>query len=241
MPGQKGDLDMDSSGMLDSIKEAFGVLFMGRNFARLMGGLWVTISIAAVSVALSLVLGFIVGIIMTSKNKIVRAVCRVYLEFMRIMPQLVLLFLAYFGITRAFGISLSGEAASVLVFTLWGTAEMGDLVRGALESMPVHQYESARALGLTESQIFVYIIIPQTIRRLVPLSMNLITRMIKTTSLVVFVGVIEVVKIGQQIIEANRISIPTASIAIYSVIFMMYFAVCWPLSFAADRLEKKLK
>ncbi len=241
MPGQKGDLDMDSSGMLDSIKEAFGVLFMGRNFARLMGGLWVTISIAAVSVALSLVLGFIVGIIMTSKNKIVRAVCRVYLEFMRIMPQLVLLFLAYFGITRAFGISLSGEAASVLVFTLWGTAEMGDLVRGALESMPSHQYESARALGLTESQIFVYIIIPQTIRRLVPLSMNLITRMIKTTSLVVFVGVIEVVKIGQQIIEANRISVPTASIAIYSVIFMMYFAVCWPLSFAADRLEKKLK
>ncbi|CAM4163937.1 amino acid ABC transporter permease [Treponema peruense] len=232
---------MDSSGMLDSIKEAFGVLFMGRNFARLMGGLWVTISIAAVSVALSLVLGFIVGIIMTSKNKIVRAVCRVYLEFMRIMPQLVLLFLAYFGITRAFGISLSGEAASVLVFTLWGTAEMGDLVRGALESMPSHQYESARALGLTESQIFVYIIIPQTIRRLVPLSMNLITRMIKTTSLVVFVGVIEVVKIGQQIIEANRISVPTASIAIYSVIFMMYFAVCWPLSFAADRLEKKLK
>lgn len=220
---------MDSSGMLDSIKEAFGVLFMGRNFARLMGGLWVTISIAAVSVALSLVLGFIVGIIMTSKNKIVRAVCRVYLEFMRIMPQLVLLFLAYFGITRAFGISLSGEAASVLVFTLWGTAEMGDLVRGALESMPSHQYESARALGLTESQIFVYIIIPQTIRRLVPLSMNLITRMIKTTSLVVFVGVIEVVKIGQQIIEANRISVPTASIAIYSVIFMMYFAVCWPL------------
>jgi len=241
VPGQKGDLDMDSLGMLDSIKEAFGVLFMGRNFARLMGGLWVTISIAAVSVALSLVLGFIVGIIMTSKNKIVRAVCRVYLEFMRIMPQLVLLFLAYFGITRAFGISLSGEAASVLVFTLWGTAEMGDLVRGALESMPVHQYESARALGLTESQIFVYIIIPQTIRRLVPLSMNLITRMIKTTSLVVFVGVIEVVKIGQQIIEANRISVPTASIAIYSVIFMMYFAVCWPLSFAADRLEKKLK
>lgn len=241
MPGQKGDLDMDSSGMLDSIKEAFGVLFMGRNFARLMGGLWVTISIAAVSVALSLVLGFIVGIIMTSKNKIVRVVCRVYLEFMRIMPQLVLLFLAYFGITRAFGISLSGEAASVLVFTLWGTAEMGDLVRGALESMPSHQYESARALGLSESQIFVYIIIPQTIRRLVPLSMNLITRMIKTTSLVVFVGVIEVVKIGQQIIEANRISVPTASIAIYSVIFMMYFAVCWPLSFAADRLEKKLK
>ena len=63
--------------------------------------------------------------------------------------------------------------------------------------------------------------------------------MIKTTSLVVFVGVIEVVKIGQQIIEANRLSIPTASIAVYFVIFMMYFLVCWILNLGAKKLEKK--
>ena len=160
---------------------------------------------------------------------------------MRIMPQMVLLFIAYYGLTRAFNISLSGEAASILVFTLWGTAEMGDLVRGSLESVPKHQYESGRAIGLTERQIFFYIIIPQTLRSLIPLSMNLITRMIKTTSLVVFVGVIEVVKIGQQIIEANRIKIPTASIAVYAVIFMMYFFVCWILSLIARSIEKKQK
>jgi len=140
-----------------------------------------------------------------------------------------------------FSISLSGEAASILVFTLWGTAEMGDLVRGALESVPSHQYESARAIGLTERQVFMYIIIPQTLRSLVPLSMNLITRMIKTTSLVVFVGVIEVVKIGQQIIEANRLTKPTASIAVYFVIFMMYFFVCWILSLGARQIEKRQK
>ena len=133
------------------------------------------------------------------------------------------------------------NSASIIVFTLWGTAEMGDLVRGALQSIPRHQYESGRAVGLTERQIFFYIIIPQTIKRLVPLSMNLITRMIKTTSLVVFVGVIEVVKIGQQIIEANRLTIPTASIAVYGLIFFMYFIVCWPLSLAADKIEKKNK
>lgn len=206
-----------------------------------MGGLWVTIWIAAVSVLLSILLGFVFGIILTRKNRIIKVLCNIYLEFMRIMPQMVLLFLAYFGITHAFGISISGEAASIIVFTLWGTAEMGDLVRGSLESIPRHQYESGRAIGLTEKQIFFYIIIPQTIRRLVPLSMNLITRMIKTTSLVVFVGVIEVVKIGQQIIEANRLTIPTAAIAVYGVIFLMYFIVCWPLSLAADKLEKKNK
>ena len=59
--------------------------------------------------------------------------------------------------------------------------------------------------------------------------------------LVVFVGVIEVVKIGQQIIEANRLTIPTASIAVYGLIFFMYFIVCWPLSLAADKIEKKNK
>ncbi|MBQ6028981.1 MAG: amino acid ABC transporter permease [Treponema sp.] len=230
---------MDNINAAQAISTAFSVLFKGKNFVRLLGGLGVTIWIAAVSVAISIFLGFLFGILLTRKNRALKLLCAAYLEFMRIMPQMVLLFLTYFGLARAFDISISGEAASVIVFSLWGTAEMGDLVRGALQSIPRHQYESGRAIGLTERQIFFYIIIPQTIKRLVPLSMNLITRMIKTTSLVVFVGVIEVVKVGQQIIEANRMKIPTASIAVYGIIFLMYFIVCWPLSLAADKLEKR--
>lgn len=230
---------MDNINAAQAISTAFSVLFKGKNFVRLLGGLGVTIWIAAVSVVISIFLGFLFGILLTRKNRALKLLCAAYLEFMRIMPQMVLLFLAYFGLARAFDISISGEAASVIVFSLWGTAEMGDLVRGALQSIPRHQYESGRAIGLTERQIFFYIIIPQTIKRLVPLSMNLITRMIKTTSLVVFVGVIEVVKVGQQIIEANRMKIPTASIAVYGIIFLMYFIVCWPLSLAADKLEKR--
>jgi polar amino acid transport system permease protein len=232
---------MVSSALFNEITRAFSVLFLGRNFIRLLAGLLVTIRIAAVSVALSLICGVLFGMLMTVKNKPVHILCKLYLEFMRIMPQLVLLFLAYFGLTRAFGFQISGETSALLVFTLWGTAEMGDLVRGALESIPLHQYESGRALGLTERQIFLFIIIPQTVRRLVPLSMNLITRMIKTTSLVVFVGIVEVVKVGQQIIEASRLAIPTASIAIYTVIFFMYFIVCWPLSLLAGYIEKRQK
>ncbi|MBR3550207.1 MAG: amino acid ABC transporter permease [Treponema sp.] len=232
---------MPSTEMFDSISLSFSVLFKGKNFARLLAGLGVTIKIALVSILFSLLLGFLFGMLMTRKNRCIRFLSRVYLEFMRIMPQMVLLFIAYYGITHAFGISISGEAASVLVFTMWGMAEMGDLVRGALQSIPRHQYESGWAIGLTERQIFFYIIIPQTVRRLVPLSMNLITRMIKTTSLIVFVGVIEVVKVGQQIIEANRLTIPSASIAVYAMIFFMYFIVCWPLSLLADKIEKRQK
>lgn len=116
---------------------------------------------------------------------------------------------------------------------------MGDLVRGALLSIPKHQYESSEALGLNKVQSYLYIILPQTLRRLLPLSINLITRMIKTTSLVLMIGVVEILKVGQQIIEANRMSSPNAAFGIFLVIFILYFLVCWPISMAARRLERK--
>ena len=176
-----------------------------------------------------------------SLSEFSKAILRIYLEIVRIMPQMVLLFLVFFGTTRAFGWDLSGENASIIVFTFWGAAEMSDLVRGALISIPKHQYESSEALGLSKVQTYWYIIIPQTLRRLIPLSINLITRMIKTTSLILMIGVVEVLKVGQQIIEANRYTVPDSALWIYVTIFFMYFLVCWPVSMLAGRLEKKWK
>ena len=215
------------------------VLWKGQNMLRILGGLWVALKISLISVVISIPLGILLGVLMTSKNWIVKAILRVYLEFVRIMPQMVLLFLAYFGTTRAFGWDISGELASVIVFTVWGTAEMGDLVRGALISIPKHQYESGEALGLKKGQIYQYIIIPQTVRRLIPLSINLITRMIKTTSLILMIGVVEVLKVAQQIIEANRMTSPNAAFGVYLVVFLMYFLACWPISLLARYLEKR--
>ena len=191
------------------------------------------------AVSISIPLGILVGILMTFKNPILKAVLRVYLEFIRIMPQLVLLFIVFFGSTRVIGVDISGDLAAVIVFSLWGIAEMGDLVRGAIISIPKHQYESGEALGLSKRQIFVYIIIPQTIKRLVPLSINLITRMIKTTSLVLMIGVVEVIKVAQQIIEANRTASPNAAFGVYLAVFLMYFIACTPISMLARYLEKR--
>ena len=188
---------------------------------------------------ISIPLGILVGILMTFKNPILKAVLRVYLEIIRIMPQLVLLFIVFFGSTRALGIDISAELSAIIVFSLWGTAEMGDLVRGAIISIPKHQYESSEALGLSKKQTFIYIIIPQTIKRLIPLSINLITRMIKTTSLVLMIGVVEVIKVAQQITEANRNSSPNAAFGVYLVVFMMYFIACTPISMLARYLEKR--
>lgn len=215
------------------------VLFMGKNFLRLLGGLWVTMRISLVSVVLSIPLGILFGMFLTLKNPLSRALGRVYLECIRIMPQLVLLFIAYFGVTRAFGWNLSAELSAVIVFTLWGTAEMGDLVRGALVSIPAHQYDSAAALGMNRGQTFLWVILPQTLRRLVPLTINLTTRMIKTTSLVVLIGITEVLKVGKQIIDANRFDYPTAALWVYGVIFLLYFLACWPISSLAKKLEQR--
>ena len=215
------------------------VLFKGKNMIRLLGGLWVAVKISLISVLLSIPLGILLGIVMTWKNPVTKAVTRVYLEFIRIMPQLVLLFIVFFSSTRTFGWNISGELASVIVFTAWGTAEMGDLVRGALISIPKHQYESSAALALSPTQTYFYIIIPQTVRRLIPLSINLITRMIKTTSLILMIGVVEVLKVAQQIIEANRMTSPNAAFGIYLIVLVMYFLICWPISMLAKYFEKK--
>ena len=215
------------------------VLFKGTNFIRLLGGLWTALEISLISVGLSIPLGILLGIVMTIPNKVIKVITKIYLEIIRIMPQLVLLFIVFFGATRTMGINLSGEVASVIVFTLWGTAEMGDLVRGSIISIPKHQSESSLALGLSKAQTYLFIIIPQTVRRLLPLSINLVTRMIKTTSLILMIGVVEVIKVAQQIIEANRATSPNAAFGVYLVVFIMYFIVCFSISMVAKHLEKK--
>ena len=215
------------------------VLFKGTNMLRLLKGLWVSVEISLISVIISIILGLVVGVLMTSPNKVLKAVLRVYLETVRIMPQMVLLFIVYFGTTRVFGINISAELSALIVFTFWGTAEMGDLVRGSIKSIPKIQYESAYALGLNKFQVHFHIIFPQTLRRLIPLSINLVTRMIKTTSLVMMIGIVEVLKVAQQIIEANRRSSPNAAFGVFAVVFLLYFIVCWPISRLAASLEKR--
>ena len=215
------------------------VLFKGKNFARLMGGMWAALKISLISIAISMVLGLLLGFAVSRRNRIVRAVMRCYLEFIHIMPQMVLLFLVFFGTAKAFGWNLSGELSSVIVFSLWGTAEMSDLVRGAVTSVPKIQYESAMALGMTQGQVNLHVILPQAVRRLIPQSINLITRMIKTTSLVLMIGVVEILKVAQQIIEANRKASPNAAFGVYLTVFLMYFLLCWPVSLLAKRLEKR--
>lgn len=215
------------------------ILLQGNNFLRLLSGQWVSVQIALISMGLSIILGTLLGVVMTSTNRIITLVTQTYLQFVRIMPQLVLLFLVYFDLTRGFGINLDAKLAAVIVFTLWGTAEMGDLVRSAIKSIPQHQYLSAYALGIEGTDLYRYVVLPQAVRGLLPLTINLTNRMIMTTSLVVLIGVVEVLKVAQQIIDANRFEYPGAALWIYGVVFLLYFIVCFPIAWVSRKLERK--
>lgn len=215
------------------------VLADGNNFQRLLLGLGVSIQIALASMGLSIMLGTLLGVVMSSPSKVVRVITQTYLQFVRIMPQLVLLFLVYFDATRAWGLNLDARVAAVIVFTLWGTAELGDLVRAAIESVPRHQYLSAAALGIEGRALYRHVVLPQALRGLIPATINLTNRMIMTTSLVALIGVVEVLKVAQQIIDANRFEYPSAALWIYGVVFLLYFLVCFPISLAARKLEER--
>lgn len=215
------------------------LLFEGNNLLRILEGTLNTIYIAFVSIFLSLIFGVIFGIIYTSKNKIIRFFCRFYLEVFRIIPILVLLFIFYFIVPSLFDIDISGEFVAIYVFVLWGIAEIGDITRGALESIPKHNSDVALALGFNKLQVYKNILIPLSFKRVVPGVINLTTRMIKTTSLVIMIGVTDVIKVGQQIIESNVLQVPDIAFWIYGFIFVIYFIICYPLSIFAKTLENR--
>lgn len=215
------------------------VLFAGNNFARIMQGLWTSVWISVDSLAAGLVLGTLFGILRTLPNKPLRFILRLYLEFFRIVPTIVLLYLVYYILPRSFNISWPASWMAILAFALWVAAEFSDIVRGAIESVPVTQKESGLALGLSKTQLFRYVLLPQAVQLELPATINLATRVIKTTSLLMMISIMDVIAIGQQIIEANNQKYPTAVFWIYGLIFILYFIIDYPLSLWSKKLAAK--
>ncbi len=218
-----------------------GVLLELDNLKRLLEGFETTLLIALSSAMISIIVGMLLGSLMAFGSKIMVLACRVYLESIRIIPLLAWLFIVYFGLASWFDLHISAVLASIIVFSLWGGAEMMDLTRGVLTSVSKHQVESALALGLDSKKVIFNIIFPQSFLSLLPSSLNLFTRMIKTTALVSLIGAIDLLKVGQQIIELNLLRMPNASFVVYGVILMFYFSLCYSLSLYSSHLEKKFQ
>jgi polar amino acid transport system permease protein len=201
---------------------------------QLWPGLVNTLGIAVWSLALSLVLGLAYAVLSFSEVRLVRWLLQFWLEAMRAVPLLVWLFLWFFALPLWTGVDLGGFWSAVLVFSLWGATEVGEVIRGALLSLPKAQWEAGASLGLSWSQQYRYVILPQLVRRTLPPLINVATRLIKTTSLTFLIGVVELTKAGQQIIERDG-----NALLIYGLLFILYFSLCYPLSYWSGQLEKR--
>lgn len=211
-------------------------------FPRILGGIGLTLEIALISLVLSVLFGVVIGVIMTLRNRLLNAVLRLFLEAFRLIHPLIWLFVFFFGSAYVFHINTNNMAVSIIVFTLWGTFEIGDLVRSFITSLPRSQFESSIAIGLSKPQMYIYILLPQIILRTVPSVVNLATRLIKTTTLVYLIGVPEVLKVSQSIIQVTYLKNPNSyiSFTMYFLLLIIYFIICYPLSLFEKFLEKKL-
>lgn len=218
-----------------------GIETILQSIPRILGGIGITIQIAFISLILSIILGVILGVIMTTKRKWIQVILRILLEAFRLLHPLIWLFLFFFGLTYVFAINTDNITVSMLVFTLWGTFEIGDLVRSYIGSLPCSQFESSIALGLSNPQMFLYVILPQIVRRTLPSIINLATRLIKTTTLVYLIGVPEVLKVSQSIIQVTYMKNPNSyiSFTMYFILLVIYFLICYPLSLVEQYLERK--
>jgi polar amino acid transport system permease protein len=219
-----------------------GIEYIIKAFPRLLAGFFITIKLAFFSLIGAIVLGFIIGVLMTSKNKVISFILRIFLEAFRLIHPLIWLVVLFFGVTYVFNIQTDNIVVSFIVFTLWGAFEIGDLVRSYIKSLPKSQFEASAAIGLTKIQMYVYVILPQIIIKSIPSIVNLATRLIKTTSLTFLIGVPEVMKVSQNIIQVVYYSNPNSyiSFTMYLILLLVYFIICYPLSLFSRYLENRL-
>ena len=193
-----------------------------------------TLAISALGIVLATLGGVLYGTLATLGNRLLNMALQVYLELFRAIPVLVWLYLVFFGLPIFFALNIQGFWCAVLVLGLWGASEVGEVVRGALQSLPRGQREAGLSIGLSAGQLYGYVLLPQALKRMTPPTINIYTRIIKTSSLAVLIGVVEVIKAGQQVIERTY-----ESLLIYAVLFLFFFIVCYPLSAASRVLERR--
>lgn len=206
---------------------------------RLLSGLYFTLEVAFISIIITLFLGTIFGILRTSDRLLIRVPFRLYLEVVRVLPTLVLLYLLYYILPKIVDIDINGRIVGIFAFSFWGVAEMSDIVRSSILSLPKHQRESGQAIGLNPFQLFRYLLLPQALKIAIAPALNLSARIIMTSSLLVLIGVQDVIKVGKEIIEyAAMTNNPMAPFWIYGLILLIFFLICYPLSKLASKLYK---
>jgi polar amino acid transport system permease protein len=204
-------------------------------------GLKETLRIAAFAVFGSATVGIVLGTLLTLRFWPSRALIRLYIEVWRGLPIIVTIFLIYFALPTLH-IRLTAFNAAGIGLVLWGSAQIAEATRGAIQSVPREQHEAAAALGFGWIGTQTFVIFPQAFRRLLPPLVSLLVNVIQNTTLAALIGVAEVLQAGQRSVERLQLVPPGDSHAfeIYGAVMLMFFLIAFPLTRLAAYLEKRL-
>ena len=211
---------------------AFDFELIIRNLPYLLSGLKFTLALAGLVIVLGTFLGIVLGLFKLSKSSILRYPAGFIIEITRDTPIIMQMFFIFFGLP-ALGIRLNTFPSAALSMSLFAAGNTAEIVRGAIDSLPMGQFDAAKSLGMNYLQMMIYVIIPQALRRMMPPMMGLFTTLIKDTSLAAIIGAFELTRAGQEVIERTF-----HSLEIYLVVAAFYFVICYPLSYYTRRVEK---
>ncbi len=200
----------------------------------LLAGLGDTILISVASVILGTVLGVFIGLVMTYGNRPSRFIVRIYIDFLRGTPVFVLI-LACFYILSVVGLDLSAFQAGVLALTLFCSSHVGEIIRGALKAIPIGQTEAAKSIGLTFLQTFAYVLLPQALRQILPTWVNTATEIVKASTLLSVIGVVELLLATQQVISRTYLSLE-----FYFFAGFVYFVLNFLIEQAGRAVERRI-
>jgi glutamine transport system permease protein len=203
---------------------------------QLLKGAELTVYLTVGGLFFGFILGAIFGLMKLSPAWIVRKIAGLYIETIRGTPMLVQAMFLYFGLPMAFGFRLPAMAAGVIVIAVNSGAYIAEIVRGAVQSIDTGQMEAGRSIGLNAMQTMRYIIWPQAFRRMLPPLGNQFIISLKDTSLLMIIGVGELLRTGDEIVAVNF-----RAFEVYLTVGLIYLSMTMSIAKVLEILEKRMK
>ena len=201
----------------------------------ILAGLGVTIAYTVGTILLGLVIGLVAGLLRLSRNPMITAPLVAYVEIFRCTPLLVQIVWFYYALPVVLGIDIPAHVAAVLVLSLYTGAFYAEIIRGGVNSIERGQWDAARAIGMRRRQVMRHVILPQAVKRMIPPFMNQSIIQLKNTSLVSTIAVADLLYQGTIITAATY-----RPLEVYTMVAIIYFLVLFPLTLAAQQVERRL-
>lgn len=218
------------------ISENLTYFMIGRYPHGPLGGIGLTLYLAAVSCVFSFAGGIVLALLSRCRFRALGYLANTYIHTMRGVPLLMVIFWMYFLLPALLGHPVAENWTVITALSAFTSAYMSQIVRAGIDSVPKGQTEAALSTGLNPRQVMLYVVLPQGLRNMIPSFVNEFVSLIKDTSLAFIVGVSELTHIATQV--NNRTLIHPAEIFLF--VAMVYFFICFVLTSFSRWLERRL-